>query len=149
MPILNSLIYSKILFGRTARTFVTSCNCFIIRFFCNDCFIIRWCDSHSTCFLMGYSIMMFSSCLNLFDFIRMTVDSRMFSNCNSIFTKVLTTCFTNIMRIIDWFIIGFLIYNCVRFLTCYSIMMYCFSFGRMMYCFSDRNVIVMLMFISF
>ena len=139
----------KKLFSSTARTFVTSCYCFIICLFNNYSFIIGWCDNNCLCFLMRYSIMMFSSCLNLFDFIRMTVDSRMISNCNSIFTKVLTTCFTNIMRIIDWFIIGFLIYNCVRFLTCYSIMMYCFSFGRMMYCFSDRNVIVMLMFISF
>ena len=139
----------KILFGRTTKTFVTSGNRFIICLLNNYSFIIGWCYSHRLCFLMCYSIMMFSSCLYFSYMIRMTCYCTVVTYSISIFTCIISTYFTYIMWIINRFVIGFLIYNCVRFLTCYSIMMYCFSFGRMMYCFSDRNVIVMLMFITF
>ena len=142
----------KILFGRTAKTFVTSGNRFIICLLNNYSFIIGWCYSHRLCFLMCYSIMMISSDLYSFRFKWMScfnimISSILSSACS--LAKIMPTNFTYLMILINRFIICFLIYNCVRFLTCYSVMMYRFCYSIMMYCFCNWNIIVMLMFISF
>lgn len=92
---------------------------------------------------------MISSYLHSFWCIGMPSIYTMHENCISVFDSIITTNLTNIMCFINRFIISFLIYNCICFLTCYSVMMYRFCYSVMMHCFCNWNIIVMLMFISF